>query len=463
MSPEQAWGKKIDRRTDIFSLGIVLFEMLTGERLFTGDTDLTILEQVRDAKVVAPSTKNGEVPKRVDQIVLKALAKNPQDRYQNASEFEKEINQVLYSYQPTPGPADLAIFMHRLGEATAAPSDQQIDAAFAAADTGMANMPETKKGKGLVISKKEKVERPAPAPVPRVEAVEPPKPLEVSAPALTIGQETGKSRTGLFVGIGVAAVVLVGAMLLLKKKGPDQAAVQPPPQPPPVTAATAPVEPPPPAGEPTKIIDPKAVAEEARRLATEKLKGEQEAAKQAAKGVPTAAPKAAAAPPTAAPSLSLAAKQPALPPQAPTQPPPTAPPTAVPTQAPKPTEPVRVAEARPAPAAAYEVPPDAPVKEGDLVGPGEGVVEPSITKMAGVTGIPPSIMQLVRGKAFTPVIMALVTENGTVSDARVQQKTPYKAIDDAAVAALKNSKISPATKHGVRVKYWKAFAITVKP
>jgi serine/threonine protein kinase/ActR/RegA family two-component response regulator len=101
MSPEQAWGKKIDRRTDIFSLGIVLFEMLTGQRLFTGDTDLTILEQVRDAKVVAPSTKNYELPKKVDQVVLKALAKNPQDRYQNANEFEKDVNSILYSYQPT--------------------------------------------------------------------------------------------------------------------------------------------------------------------------------------------------------------------------------------------------------------------------------------------------------------------------------------------------------------------------
>ena len=161
MSPEQAWGKKVDRRTDIFSLGIVLFEMLTGERLFSGDTDLTILEQVRDARSEAPSLKNPDVPKKVDQIVLKALAKNPQDRYQNASEMEKDINSVLYSFQPAPGPADLAIYMHRLVEATAAASDAQIDAAFA--QVAAAPAPEEKKkGKGLVISKKEKAAEAAP-------------------------------------------------------------------------------------------------------------------------------------------------------------------------------------------------------------------------------------------------------------------------------------------------------------
>jgi len=59
-SPEQARGETTTEAGDIFSLGIVLFEMLTGERLFTGDTDLTILEQVRDARVVAPSTKKND-------------------------------------------------------------------------------------------------------------------------------------------------------------------------------------------------------------------------------------------------------------------------------------------------------------------------------------------------------------------------------------------------------------------
>src|SRR5258706_6427249 len=217
MSPEQAWGKKIDRRTDIFSLGIVLFEMLTGERLFTGDTDLTILEQVRDARVVVPSTRNAEVPKKVDQIVLKALAKNAQERYQNASEMEKEINAVLYSYQPTPGPPDLAIYMHRLLESHPVASDEQIDAAFAQADSGPMPVEENEKGKGLVISKKAPSEKTGvgPAPVP---APAPPPSLEVSLPALSLGSEPPKSRAGLYAGIGAAVVLLGGVVYFVAKK-----------------------------------------------------------------------------------------------------------------------------------------------------------------------------------------------------------------------------------------------------
>ena len=62
MSPEQAWGKAVDQRSDIYSLGAVLFEMLAGRKLFPGDSDLSVLEKVRAGEVVAPSTLNPEVP-----------------------------------------------------------------------------------------------------------------------------------------------------------------------------------------------------------------------------------------------------------------------------------------------------------------------------------------------------------------------------------------------------------------
>jgi serine/threonine-protein kinase len=481
MSPEQAWGKKIDRRTDIFSLGIVLFEMLTGERLFTGDTDLTILEQVRDARVVAPSTKNPDVPKKVDQIVLKALAKNPQDRYQNASELEKDINQVLYSYQPTPGPADLAIYMHRLLDASPAASDAQIDAAFAKAEQQPAHVEPQKKGKGLVIAKKapavDKTDR-APEPAPAA-------PVEVSQPAISMGREPAKSRTGLYAGIGVAAIALIAAAIFVTKKKPEPApAPVPAPEPPAATAASTSAPPAPapttaassPSSQPSKIIDPKAVEAEVKRLAALK---EKELAKSAAAG------KQPAAPPTQAPAaVSLAPKQPLQPPKPNEQPapqptavvqaPPPAPPTKVvvaekPTEVPPPPapkqEPVKVAEARPVEARPADVPPNAPVREGDLVGPGEGVVEPRIVRMGAFTNLPPQVKQMSRGSGGlgTLMISALITENGAVSDTRIVKASPYKAVDDAAVNALKGSKIEPATKNGVRVKMWKTFAITVKP
>ncbi|HMC20486.1 MAG TPA: protein kinase, partial [Thermoanaerobaculia bacterium] len=75
MSPEQAWGKAIDKRSDIFALGTVLFEMLTARKLFTGENEISILEQVREARVEAPSKFNEEIIPEIDRIVLKALDK----------------------------------------------------------------------------------------------------------------------------------------------------------------------------------------------------------------------------------------------------------------------------------------------------------------------------------------------------------------------------------------------------
>src|SRR5215831_4452628 len=114
MSPEQAWGRPIDRRSDLFSLGSVLFEMLTGQKLFRGDSDLTVLEKVRAAEVVAPSSTSPEVSPSLDAIVLKALAREPEERYANASDMLRDLEAVLYAYTPAPGSADLAIFLHRL-------------------------------------------------------------------------------------------------------------------------------------------------------------------------------------------------------------------------------------------------------------------------------------------------------------------------------------------------------------
>jgi serine/threonine protein kinase len=114
MSPEQAWGRPIDRRSDIFSLGIVLYELLTGEMLFKGDTDLNTLEKVRDAKVIPPTKFNKEIPMEIENILLKALAKEPQERYQSASEMQNDLEAYIHANKTMPGTLNLQNYMHTL-------------------------------------------------------------------------------------------------------------------------------------------------------------------------------------------------------------------------------------------------------------------------------------------------------------------------------------------------------------
>ena len=499
MSPEQAWGKRLDRRSDIFSLGSVLYEMLTGAPLFEGDTDMSVLESVREGEVAMPSSRGAEVPKRVDQIVLKALAKNPQERYQNASEFEKDLHAVLYTFQPSPGPADLAIYMHRLREAPQA-SDDEIDAAFDKArdmpgPVGPVPAPGVppKKGKGLVIAKAQTGEfaRPSiPAHEPRPEPT-PRRAVGESAAALPAAGESRKSRTGLVAGIGLAAVVLVAGGLFVMKGRWSGAR-------PPVTAgvpktdlavvgaasavpeasaqlsASAPALP-----GPAKVVDPRAVEAEARRLGAEREKALREAAKQpgtagkpATASVPPAAdvglaPMKAAEPPRPSDVPAAALKGPESASTAvPVSRAPEPKPAETVAEVPKSAAPPPVEVSVPAKASVIPAASSAPVKEGDLVGPGEGVVEPRLVRLGNMNNLPVQARQVKRGadgSIGTPFLMALIDERGAVQEVRVLRPSSYKFVDEAAVRSLKGATIQPATKDGVKVKMWKTFPITVKP
>lgn len=99
MSPEQVRGLPIDRRTDIFSTGIVLHEMLTGEKLFRGDSEFQTMDMVRKAEVMPPSAGNPRVPKELDEIVIRALQKSPNDRFQTAEEMAVQLRAVLEQFR----------------------------------------------------------------------------------------------------------------------------------------------------------------------------------------------------------------------------------------------------------------------------------------------------------------------------------------------------------------------------
>ncbi len=110
MSPEQIRGLPLDRRSDVFAIGICLFEMLTGERLFVGDSDFSVLEKVRKVEMLPPSHYNKKVSPELEALVMKALARDVENRYQYASDLGEDLRKFLYAQAGGFGRKDLAAF-----------------------------------------------------------------------------------------------------------------------------------------------------------------------------------------------------------------------------------------------------------------------------------------------------------------------------------------------------------------
>src|SRR6266436_901078 len=97
LSPEAASGKEVDRRADIFAVGILLYELLTGKRLFYGETDYQTVELVRNAKIPPIKPQNPQVEPELEDIVRKTLAKRKEDRFQTPTDLQDALAQYSYS------------------------------------------------------------------------------------------------------------------------------------------------------------------------------------------------------------------------------------------------------------------------------------------------------------------------------------------------------------------------------
>ena len=457
MSPEQAWGRNVDRRSDIFALAAVLFEMLTNRKLFTGENEMSILEQVREAKVIAPSELNDEVTPEIDAIVRKALQKEPGDRYQTAGEMARDLDSVLYSLRPTPTSADLAIFMHHLSTSDAMPAPLPQQHVEEAEPAPAANELRPK-AKPVVVA-------PAPVPVaaPVVAAVPAAAPMPSwDAPAAVV--ETGEKRSPILP-IAIGAVVLIGgglAYFLTRGTSPAPAAATSTVRSAPVTAGSPALTASTPAtsavttssavatssqpatGSPTSSaapLDPSKVDLEVRkRLAAEKAKLDARTKEQQAAASP--------APRTPQPVPQQAVAQPAAENR----------PVPAPAPAPAPVQPV--VENRPAPQPQPEAASPARVQPGDLVEAGtDGLVPAHITRQAVASYPQMARMQRAQGSV---TLSALVSETGQVLETRIVSGAKGPGLNEAAEQSIRRSTFAPGMKDGVRVKSWATVRVDFK-
>jgi len=205
MSPEQAWGRDVDSRSDIFSIGALLFEMLTGLRLFSGDTELSVLEAVRSGRTRRPRDFDPTIPDAVDDLVARAVAQEPVDRFQRAGRMRDQIESIFEQLTLRPSNAELAAYLRRL--ISAPDVDEDLDSGPTGRIEKVARFALPKPGEEEVAKNDLAAETAEKPEIPFVEAVPPMTELPAEEP---------KSRRGLLIAtillllaLGVAAAAFL--------------------------------------------------------------------------------------------------------------------------------------------------------------------------------------------------------------------------------------------------------------
>ncbi|MBI1910192.1 MAG: serine/threonine protein kinase [Deltaproteobacteria bacterium] len=233
MSPEQALGKPIDNRTDIFSAGVVLYELLTGEKLYQGETQFEVLRKIRSTRVNTTALPDS-IPGPLKGILVKALAYQAKDRYQTAGDFQLDLTKYLYSSHTDFSPRHLASLVQKYFAQEL--KERKRDQSPAALDEKTRSVIIREAAKEEIVVKREDSE-------PEIESTQGAILKEAGTAATSPSLTRKKSKIvpigiSLFVAIGLA----IGGVVLFKKTGVKPKTGEPVTQQAPATRTTPPAE-----------------------------------------------------------------------------------------------------------------------------------------------------------------------------------------------------------------------------
>ncbi len=455
MSPEQASGRRVDHRSDIFGLGTVLYEMVTGKKAFWAGSEAEVLEKVRKGRFDPPRKVNPAIPEELEKIILKAMEPDVNRRYSSAADMRDDLERFLLNYRGSiPNYREMAGFIRRLFA-------EEVD-------------------EELVPVEMEKPERKEPPPQEQPTRSLPHRSSDdkINTKSFFVEEEKSRSLLPYILALLLVAAIVAAGYIFLK----NRTSASPPSPSPPAVQETQPLPPP----EPPSLQQSSPQQEQPQEQVSEQ-EAQQEAppetpassSQQPSQSQPPSenkqpppvkkAPAEAAAskPASPAPVRKAASKPPARkqrkPLQVETPPPPESRKPAPSIQEKKP-EKVEKAQQKPVPQekpASEKTTPQQPqvqprpepsvkppvLKEGALVPLSQVDRKPAPVNMVKPR-VPPG-----PAKHGEVLMLVLIDERGRVEDAKV-----IRGIDErynsAALKAVMKWKFSPAVKNGIKVKVW---------
>ena len=194
MSPEQALGRMVDARTDLFSLGVVLWELLTGRRLFGGETPAETVARLVRTVVPPPHELRPDLPRELSPLVLKALARDPSDRYSNMLVFYDTLSRFLFERERFPGSHRLAAWLRELfPDEFEAHAQGESDGILPGIDTGPIEITELDTGEWKLLQEE-----------PTEEEIEVTRPMTAAEDARHLRLRLGRGSDSIGLGAGEA-------------------------------------------------------------------------------------------------------------------------------------------------------------------------------------------------------------------------------------------------------------------